>query len=249
MLHTGIHNTSGSSFREEAPRILSGKTFYSFSLIYPNKTRCYYIDNLSDYKKWINCLKINIPTFQNIITNLYDIGVNFYYLNLKPILGKGVFGIVHEATNKLTEIKVAIKIIYKKNMTDKNLNLIRSEIEILKICQHPNIVRLIDSFDDIDNIYIVMEYCEGGDLANYFENKGCYMPEDRVCQLIHKLMTAIYYLHSYGIVHRDLKLENILMTSLKDESDIRVLDFGLSKIIGPSEYCNEPFGTIVNYTC
>ena len=130
-------------------------------------------------------------------------------------------------------------------MNEKNLNLIRSEIEILKICQHPNIVRLIDSFDDIDNIYIVMEFCEGGDLANYFEKRGCKMLEERVCQLIHRLMTAIYYLHSYGIVHRDLKLENILMTSSKDDSDIRVLDFGLSKIIGPNESCNEPFGTIV----
>jgi serine/threonine protein kinase len=90
-----------------------------------------------------------------------------------------------------------------------------------------------------------MEFCEGGDLASYFEKRNCKMTEERVCQLVHKLMTAIYYLHSYGIVHRDLKLENILMTSSKDDSDIRVLDFGLSKIIGPNEYCNEPFGTIV----
>ena len=63
--------------------------------------------------------------------------------------------------------------------------------------------------------------------------------------MIHKLSTAIFYLHSYGIAHREIKPENILMTNESDEADIRVLDFGLSKIIGPSETCIEPFGTLV----
>ena len=55
---------------------------------------------------------------------------------------------------------------------------------------------------------------------------------------------AIYYLHSYGIIHRDLKLDNILMTDLSEKADIRLLDFGLSKIIGEDEKCTEPYGTL-----
>lgn len=90
-----------------------------------------------------------------------------------------------------------------------------------------------------------MEYCSGGDLFSYIEHRGFRLSEPRAAQIIHKLSAACYYVHSYGITHRDLKPENILMTDNSDEADIRLLDFGLSKIIGPSEFCSEPFGTLV----
>jgi len=90
-----------------------------------------------------------------------------------------------------------------------------------------------------------MEFCSGGDLFSYIERRGFRLAEPRAAQIIHKLATAMFYLHSYGITHRDLKPENILMTDNSEEADIRVLDFGLSKIIGPNEFCNDPFGTLV----
>jgi serine/threonine protein kinase len=90
-----------------------------------------------------------------------------------------------------------------------------------------------------------MEYCEGGDLFSYIEKRGFRLPEQRVEEIIHKICMAVYYLHSYGITHRDLKPENILMTDESNEADIRLTDFGLSKIIGPEEYCHEPYGTLV----
>ena len=128
------------------------------------------------------------------------------------------------------------------NLTEKEF--VRSEIEIMKICQHPNIIHLYNVIETIDTFYIAMEYCEGGDLYSYLEKRNFVLPEQRACELIHKLCTAIYYIHSYGIVHRDLKPENILMTSEEDDADIRILDFGLSKILGPDDKCTEPFGTI-----
>ena len=91
-----------------------------------------------------------------------------------------------------------------------------------------------------------MEYCSGGDLFSYIEKRGFRLPEPRAAEIIHKLSTACYYLHAYGVAHRDLKPENILMTDNSDDADMRLLDFGLSKIIGPSEFCSEPFGTLVN---
>jgi serine/threonine-protein kinase Chk2 len=60
----------------------------------------------------------------------------------------------------------------------------------------------------------------------------------------HSLATALYYLHSYGIAHRDLKPENVLICNDTDTSDVKLVDFGLSKIVGPNETCNDPFGTL-----
>jgi serine/threonine protein kinase len=92
-----------------------------------------------------------------------------------------------------------------------------------------------------------MEHCSGEDLFSYIEKRNFKLSESRTAQIIHKLSTALFYLHSYGITHRDIKPENILMTDKTDEADIRLVDFGLSKIIGPNETCGEPFGTLVNF--
>ena len=92
-----------------------------------------------------------------------------------------------------------------------------------------------------------MEYCAGGDMFNYLKKRGFALKENQAAGIIHKLGTAVYYLHSYGVLHRDLKPENILMMDDSDDPDIRLLDFGLSKIVGPNELSNEPYGTLVIY--
>ncbi len=92
-----------------------------------------------------------------------------------------------------------------------------------------------------------MEYCSGNDLFSYLQKRSFKIKESRAAKIIHKLATAVFYIHSYGIVHRDLKPENILMTDNSDDADIRLLDFGLSKIIGPTQLCKEPYGTLVYY--
>lgn len=90
-----------------------------------------------------------------------------------------------------------------------------------------------------------MEHCEGGDLFSYLEKRNFKLPENKAACLIYRLCTAIFYLHSYGIIHRDIKPENILMKDNRDDCDIRIVDFGLSKIIGPEETCLDSFGTLV----
>jgi serine/threonine protein kinase len=129
-------------------------------------------------------------------------------------------------------------------MTNQDLELVRTEIEILKICQHPNIIQLYDVFENLDYFYIIMEYCNGGDLFSYLEQRNFHLPEPLACKFMHKMCAAVYYIHSYGIAHRDLKPENVLMTSNDENADLRILDFGLSKIIGPDEKCTEPYGTL-----
>lgn len=129
-------------------------------------------------------------------------------------------------------------------MPDKELMLVRYEIETLKMCQHPNIIRLLDIFENIECIYLVMELLSGGNLFAYFERRKHHIPESKAREIIHSLATGLFYLHSYGIVHRDIKPENIMMTDKTDNAQIKIADFGLAKIVGPSQFCNETYGTL-----
>ena len=89
-----------------------------------------------------------------------------------------------------------------------------------------------------------MENLSGGDLFTYLEKRNFEIDEKRAKMLSHQMSTALYYLHSFGVAHRDLKPENILMVSDADDSDLKIVDFGLSKIIGPNESSLDPFGTL-----
>jgi serine/threonine protein kinase len=116
------------------------------------------------------------------------------------------------------------------------------------MCQHPYIIRLLDIFENQDYIHIVMENLCGGDLFTYLEKRKFTIPESRAKVIAHQISTALYYLHSFGVAHRDLKPENILMAENTDNTDLKIVDFGLSKIIGPNETSLDPFGTLVSST-
>ena len=231
--HKGMHNLSGLFFKEEKPYDLDGTRYYSFSVVYPKKTRTYYCDNEQEYKNWVKKLK-EVTGYTNLL-DIYEI---------KEKLGSGKFGLVKLGINKMTKEKVAIKIMDKNKMDTSDIGLVRTEIEILKICQHPFIIRLYDIFENVDYLYIIMEYCKGGDLFSYLEKRKFKISEERAAIIMHKMCAAVYYIHKYGIVHRDLKPENVLMTNNEDDSDIRILDFGLSKMVGPNEQSTEPYGTL-----
>ena len=232
--HRGMHNLSGLFVKVEEAKTFDGKKYFCFSVVYPAKTRMYYCDDEKQFKDWIDNLKKATG-----YTNLLDI------YEVKEKLGNGKFGLVKLGINKQTKEKVAIKIMNKKKMDTSDIELMRTEIEILKICQHPNIIRLYDIFENIDYIYIIMEYCPGGDLFSYLEKRKFQLPEVRTAIIMNKMCEAVFYFQSYfGVIHRDLKPENVLMTSSGDDGDIRILDFGLSKISTPNEKCTEPYGTL-----
>ena len=112
------------------------------------------------------------------------------------------------------------------------------------MCQHENIIKLNDLFENADYYYIVLDYMEGKDLFDYLKKRSFKISEKRAWQLTYQIAKAIQYLHSFGIVHRDLKLENIMMSNTKDDAVPKVVDFGLAKMLGPSEKADEPFGTL-----
>ena len=231
--HRGMHNLSGLFLQAQGLKEIKGRKMYCFNILFPSKNRIYYCDNEEEYKNWINALK-KATGYTNLL-DLYDI---------KQKLGKGKFGLVKLGINKETKDKVAVKVMNKNNMDSSDLELVRTEIEILKICQHPYIIKLYDIFENVDYIYIIMEYCPGGDLFSYLQKRNFTLEEEKVAIIMYKLCKAVFYVHSYGIAHRDIKPENVLLTSDDENADIRLLDFGLSKIVGPGQKCTEPYGTL-----
>jgi len=230
--HKGMHNLSGVYIKDEGIVTINDKKLYCFNIIFPSKERKYYLQNELEYIKWVESIR-KVVHYSNI-NNIYEI---------KKTVGKGKFGQVKLGIHKESGKQVAIKIINKKHLEVTDLEQIKSEIDILKIAKHPNIIKLYDVYENEKYIYIIMEYCPGGDLFSYIEKHDFKLKEERAAEIIHKLCTAVFFLHQYGIIHRDLKPENILMTDDTENADIRLVDFGLGKILGPGEKCDEPFGT------
>ena len=151
---------------------------------------------------------------------------------LGKLLGKGGFGKVYECVNMISLKHYAVKIVMKARMNkDAELvQLMEQELEVLQRTNHPNIVKLIDVYEDEVNFYIVSELMKGGDLYNYML-KVKRLSERKAASVIKQTLQAINYMHNQKIVHRDLKPENILLASIPDKNDsiyIKLTDFGLA---------------------
>ena len=149
-------------------------------------------------------------------------------------LGSGSFGNVYLARNKFTDEKVALKQIKKSTSNLLSDGEIKDEIEILKTLDHPDIVRIIESFNTKNSYILITEYCEGGELFDQVKNQ---LSETQIAVIFRQLLSGLAYLHSNNIVHRDLKLENILIheiekskTTGEDLFNIKIIDFGTARI-------------------
>jgi serine/threonine protein kinase len=128
-------------------------------------------------------------------------------------------------TNTFTGEKVAIKVLEKWKIRDEaQLNLIKREIKILKLMDHPNIIKLYEIIETPKEIYLVMELCKGGELFDYI-NKSKRLSEKEARRIFKQLISAVEYLARTRVAHRDIKPENIL---LDDNKNIKLVDFGLS---------------------
>lgn len=235
----GMHNLSGCYIGDvnETPVVRNNLSLFSFNLIFSNKSRVYYAASFQEADSWVKTIKSAIG-YQSFGDN-YDI---------KDRLESGKFGEVFLGVHKKTGQNVAIKTIKKDSMTPRDIELVKGEIDIMKMCKHPNIVRLLDHFENNQFTFIVMEYLSGGTLANYLEKTPVDdLSERDTCNLAFQISSALQYLHQFGIVHRDLKPENIMIKNkLPHESleSLKIMDFGLSKILGPNEKVTDGFGTL-----
>jgi len=145
----------------------------------------------------------------------------------KKKIGEGSYGSVCKAKNKATGSIRAVKTISKSQM--KNLERFKQEIAIMKMMDHPNIIKLFETFEDHRNIYLVMELCNGGELFDRIIESG-HFTEVQAAILMQQIIRAIYYMHENKVCHRDLKPENFLFTTKEsiDKNTLKIIDFGLS---------------------
>eukprot|EP01138_Halocafeteria_seosinensis_P016402 gb/GECG01016733.1/.p1 GENE.gb/GECG01016733.1/~~gb/GECG01016733.1/.p1 ORF type:complete len:916 (+),score=115.98 gb/GECG01016733.1/:1-2748(+) len=162
-----------------------------------------------------------------------------YYIARKP-LGRGHYGTVYPGHNKETGEGVAVKCIPK--LDPKNLEMLKSEISILENAYHPNIIRLLDVYEDVQNIYVVTELCTGGELFDRIQAKGHYK-EHTAAVRFREMLIAIEYLHKQSIVHRDLKPENFLMDSPDEDACLKMIDFGLAVTLSRGQTLSSRVGT------
>lgn len=156
------------------------------------------------------------------------------------IIGKGTFGNVYKARHLLTNQIVAIKFVSKTKKTNTETpeetirQSIMNEVKIFQMADHPLITQFLDSFEDDNNIYIVQECCEGGSFLN-FVNSRHGLQEDLCKFYFLQLLSVVEYMHTVlHIVHRDLKMENLL---LDKNNNLRLIDFGLSHQLRSKRNC------------
>jgi NUAK family SNF1-like kinase len=156
------------------------------------------------------------------------------------MLGKGAFGKVSLGLHRLTRRLVAIKAINMDFMKDESSKKkMSNEISILKSLRHPNVVKLLETFEIEKHHLIVMELCPGGDLLNYVRKRR-KLNEKYAKFVFKQIMEGMAYLHQNGVVHRDIKLDNIL---LDGHGNIKIADFGVSRKVIDNEILFEQCGT------
>ena len=161
-----------------------------------------------------------------------------YYI--KETIGKGTFSVVKLGINKKTKEKVAIKILKKKKITNKeDIERIEREISILKKLNHINIIKVYKINEDEEKYYIVMEYCENGELFHHIVESQ-RLDEDEATFFYYQLINGLEYIHSENIVHRDLKPENLL---LGRDNILKIIDFGLSNFCEIDNFLETPCGS------
>ncbi|BAT74989.1 CDPK-related kinase [Vigna angularis] len=163
-------------------------------------------------------------------------------------VGRGHFGYTCSARFKKGELKgqqVAVKVIPKSKMTTAiAIEDVRREVKILRALNgHSNLIQFYDAFEDQDNVYIVMELCEGGELLDMILSRGGKYSEDDAKAVMVQILNVVAFCHLQGVVHRDLKPENFLYTKKDESSELKAIDFGLSDFVRPDERLNDIVGS------
>ncbi|OMJ79050.1 hypothetical protein SteCoe_20995 [Stentor coeruleus] len=166
--------------------------------------------------------------------DLYELGYH---------IGHGKFSVVYTALEKNTNKTWAVKIMKRKITNSIERELIHNEINILKILNHQNIVKMKDTFLNSSRTLIIEEFLDGGSLENYVG----LLTENDIKIVAKQLLDVISYIHEVGVIHRDIKLDNVLLAEKSDIMTVKLVDFGLSIFAMPGKILNGVCGT-VGYT-
>ncbi|XP_015240090.1 serine/threonine-protein kinase BRSK2-like isoform X5 [Cyprinodon tularosa] len=145
---------------------------------------------------------------------------------LEKTLGKGQTGLVKLGIHCVTGQKVAIKIVNREKLSESVLMKVEREIAILKLIEHPHVLKLHDVYENKKYLYLVLEHVSGGELFDYLVKKGRLTPKE-ARKFFRQIISALDFCHSHSICHRDLKPENLL---LDEKNNIRIADFGMASL-------------------
>lgn len=191
---------------------------YGFRLIGSNSPHDFYTASSDKLEEWLDHLS-NICIMCDL-ENDYE---------LLSEIGKGTYSHVHRAYCYDTGEYVAVKAIPKEDIlaSEKNLHALINEITILRKISHRNILKLRRVYETEYFVYIVTDYVQGGELFQRIITKGKIAEADTM-KFMKNLLESLAYIHSRGVAHRDLKPENILMAIKDDDTDFKIIDFGLA---------------------
>ncbi|KAI9987948.1 hypothetical protein PInf_024205 [Phytophthora infestans] len=158
-------------------------------------------------------------------------------------LGRGAFGVVEKVEHLKTHRHFAMKIVRFESGSKRHE--FEKEMGILRVLHHPNIVRMLETFEVDHQFFIIMELSPGGTLLERVKARNKEYPEDEVKDIIRNLASVIQYLHSRNICHRDLKLENILVDTLDNGGHIKLCDFGASTLFKSGASMRKVLGSVV----
>uniref|UniRef100_A0A8C7XCQ2 Serine/threonine-protein kinase PLK4 n=1 Tax=Oryzias sinensis TaxID=183150 RepID=A0A8C7XCQ2_9TELE len=155
-----------------------------------------------------------------------SIGDKIEDFRVLTLLGKGSFACVYRAKSVKTGLEVAIKTIDKKAMQKAGMvQRVSNEVEIHCRLKHPSVLELYNYFEDSNYVYLVLEMCHNGEMSRYLKERKKPFSEDEARHFMHQIVKGMLYLHTHGILHRDLTLSNLLLTS---NMNIKIADFGLA---------------------
>lgn len=155
-------------------------------------------------------------------------------------LGEGSYAKVRKAYSRRTKLHVAVKIIDRKKAPDDFLDkFLPRELSIIQNLDHPHIIRVYEVLEIGDKVFVVMDLATGGDLLDYIKEKG-YVEESLTKKIFLQMLQAVKHCHKHGVLHRDLKCENIL---LDEGNNVKLTDFGFSRPFKKSEICKTYCGS------
>ena len=159
---------------------------------------------------------------KNMIAGLYDLG---------ETIGEGHYAVVKLAKHVFTGEKVAVKVIDKMKLDQMTRTQMMQEVRLMKLVQHPNVVRLYEVIDTQTKLYLVLELGDGGDMYDYIMKHEGGLGEDIARKYFRQIVTAIQYCHKLHVVHRDLKPENVVF--FEKLGMVKLTDFGFSNKFNP----------------
>jgi calcium-dependent protein kinase len=185
-------------------------------------------------------VQIDINAIWSVAVANQDVGK--VYLMDKNQIGAGHYGVVRKAKLRSDPSKIyAIKSIEKRKLKGDS-TLLKTELELLRFSDHPNIIQFYEIYQDKTHFHFVMEYCEGGDITSRVEEDGPF-EEEITKKIVFQVLLGLNHLHSCGIIHRDIKPDNFLFKNKSKDSDIKLIDFGLSRRFNNGSKLTSVLGT------